>query len=576
MIFAQSELLLAENYFRKGEYEKAEQLYQLLFDKNPQNTTYLKRLISCFQETAKFTAAEELLQKQLTKRPNETYLYVELGYNYDRQQLKEQATTQYKKALESIDKYPEFGGYIARLFKENSLLDFAIEAYQKTMQLNPDLNYNFQIAQIYGEQGSFEKMFTAYINLLNTNDAYLPTVQRFTSPYITDDPEDKNNILFKKVVIKKSISNPKNVWNQLLSWVFTQQKEYDKAFIQEKALFQRNPEFINNIINLGVLAYKAEDYKIAQECFDFVKEKSPLGDYKRIAASYVLQIAIEVKQPDIDKLFSAFFDEFGQNSSTFQAQLLYANYLTFQKDQTDKAILVLNEAMKHTTSKFNHAKVKLQLGDIYVYLGKFNKALIEFSKVQTSIKDHPISQEARFKVAQTSYFKNDFDWAKAQLKVLKASTTQLIANDALELFLIISNNQPKDSTDLSLNKYAKTDLLAFQEKNEAAILGLQSLLNEYKGYPIEDEALYKQAGLFVKTNQLESAIKNYLQLIAINKEGILVDDAYYQLAELYSTKLNNTEKASEYYQKIIFEHPSSIYLVDARKKFRKLRGDAVQ
>ena len=95
--FAQNELFLAENYFREGEYAKAEQLYQELFDKNPQNTTYLKRLISCFQETTNFSAAESLLKKQLAKRPTDTYLYVELGYNFDRQLLKEEAKINYEK-----------------------------------------------------------------------------------------------------------------------------------------------------------------------------------------------------------------------------------------------------------------------------------------------------------------------------------------------------------------------------------------------------------------------------------------------------------------------------------------------
>jgi len=159
--------------------------------------------------------------------------------------------------------------------------------------------------------------------------------------------------------------------------------------------------------------------------------------------------------------------------------------------------------------------------------------------------------------------------------VLKASTTQLIANDALELFLIISDNQPKDSLDIGLQLYAKADLLAFQNKNTQAIDTLQKVIINYKGQKIEDEALFKQATLFAKTNQFEKAIKNYNQIITLDKEGIFVDDSIYQIAEIYLSKLNNTERASEYYQKIIFEHPSSIYLVDARKKYRKLRGDIV-
>ena len=208
-------------------------------------------------------------------------------------------------------------------------------------------------------------------------------------------------------------------------------------------------------------------------------------------------------------------------------------------------------------------------------MGKFNKALIYYSQVQTSFKNHNIGQEARFKVAQASYFKNDFKWAKAQLKVLKGSASQLIANDAANLFLTISDNEPKDSISSGLKEYAKADLLAFQNKNDQAIAVLSEIITTYRGQAIEDEALFKQAKLFIKKKQYDEAILNYAKIIALDKNGIYVDDVYYYMAELYNNELNNPEKAKEYYQKIIFDHPSSIYLVEARKKFRKLRGDHI-
>ena len=178
-------------------------------------------------------------------------------------------------------------------------------------------------------------------------------------------------------------------------------------------------------------------------------------------------------------------------------------------------------------------------------------------------------------MAQTSYFKGDFTWAKAQLKVLKGSTTQLIANDAVDLFLTITDNEPVDSIPSGLIQYSKAELLAFQNKTQEAIDTLKIINTNFKGQPIEDEALFKQAKLYTKLGLFKEAIVNLKKVIALNPEGILIDDAYYNLAELYNNQLNNSEKALEYYQKIIFDHSSSIYLVDARKKYRKLRGDKV-
>lgn len=570
-----NEFFIAENYFRSNQYEKAIPLYKKLHNISPHNTTYLKKLITCYQETEQFLIAENLLSKQLKKKPTLTYLHVLKGYNFERQQNDTAANKEYKIALESLNKTGGYGNIIAVLFKNYNKLDFAIDAYTRIMVNNPKANYGFQLAQIHGEKGDFPKMFESYVNLVDKDINYLNNVKRYTSKYINDDAENENNILFKKALLRKSISNPKNIWNNLLSWLFIKQKQYSKALIQRKALLARNPDKLGEINELGKIALENEDYIIAKVCFDLVIEKTNYPSDKFKAINNNLKIAIATKQDDIDNQFKEFFDKYGINKNTFHTQIEYANYLTFTKNTPEKAVLILEKAMTFANSRYTKAMVKLKLGEVLVYTGNFNKALIYFSQVQTKFKNHFLGQEARFKVAQTSYFKNDFKWAKAQLKILKGSATQLIANDAANLFLTISDNEPKDSIPSGLKEYAKADLLAFQNKNKKALTLLTTIITKYKGQPIEDEALFKQAKLFVKEKKYDNAISAYNKIIALDKKGIYVDDVYYQLAELYNTKLNNPENAKEYYQKIIFDHASSIYLVDARKKYRKLRGDTI-
>ena len=573
--YSQSDYLLGESYYREGEYEKATQIFKKLYNKSPFNTTYLSRLISCYQETEKFLEAENLLKSKIKRNAHQGYLYVYLGYNYERQQQKELAKTNYDIALNSIDKNASYGGIIGRVFKDYNLLDNAILAYKKTMAKNENANYSFQIAQIYGEKGDFKKMFESYIDLVDKNINYYNLVQRYTSRYITDDAENEANVLFRKTLLRKSASNPKDVWNVLLSWLFTQQKDYLKAFIQEKALYQRNPEELAAIFSLGKIAFDNAAYDAAQQVFDFITNNSFLNEEKIDANLYLSKIAVATNNPETEALFQTLFKEFGKNTLTIKLQVEYADFLTFQKNQPEKAKQVLEEALRFSRSKFDKARIKLKLGDILVFTGKYNKALIYFSQIQTQLKGDELAQKARFKVAQTSYFKGDFTWAKAQLKVLKGSTTQLIANDAVELFLIITDNEPVDSIPSGLIQYSKAELLAFQNKTQEAIDTLNIIHQKFKGQPIEDEALFKQAKLYIKQKEFTKAIANFQKVIALNSEGILIDDAHYELAELYNNHLNNPEKASEYYQKIIFDYPSSIYLVEARKKYRKIRGDTI-
>lgn len=575
-IYAQ-EPQLAFQYFRNGEYVKAVSIYKNLHKKFPSNTTYLSYLIDCHQQLENFEEIGTIIHLQLKQFSNQEYLYVDLGYSFQLQHKQEKATSFYKKALQIIKKSPRLSYLIGKSFKDNHLLDYALLAYKKAMELNPKINNDFQIALIYGEKGEIENMFNTYLDLIIRNKNYVSISKNYIGKFISDNSESAYNVTLKRLLIKRLQNNPQNSWNELLSWLFMQQKEYIKALTQEKALHKRNLTDLKSIIEIGKIAFTNKAFKASENCFNYVLENSKTTEDKLIAKLYLLEIDMKttISIEIIENQFQQLFMQYGKNVETIGIQVVYAEFLAFKKKELTKAISVLKEVLKLPTNQFQKGNIKIKLANILVYSNKFSSALIYYTQVQNTLKNHTIGQTARFKIAQTSYFKGDFEWAQSQLKVLKNSTSQLIANDALDLNLLITDNAVKDSLKIALKTYAKADLLSFQNKNQPAIDTLQVILNTYTGHPIEDEALFKQAQLFEKINLFEKAKTNYLQLIKINNDDILVDDAHYFLAELYLNKLNNIEKAKEYYQKIIFEYPSSIYLVDARKKYRKLRGDEI-
>ena len=567
---------LAYDYFRKGEYEKGASVYEKLYVENKFNAHYLSKLIDCYQQLEEFTKAKESIEKHLEEFPSQVNFYVEIGYNYELQHLRSEADSYYKKALSTLDVKTNYGYSIGKAFQENHLLDYALEAYKKTMIQNPKANYNIQVASIYGEKGEINNMFDTYLSMVDVDEKYTNTIMRYIGKYITDDSQNEYNTVFKRLVLKRLQSNQKNSWNELLSWLFMQQKDYDKAYIQEKALHKRSLESLEGIVRLGKIAFDNKEYETTKKCFDYVLENTVDVVEIMDAKLYKLHINIETSEDlgIVNSQFQALFNEYGKSTSTLDIQIAYADFLTFKYNQPDQAIKVLKGALKLRSNNFQKGAIKIKLGEVLVFNNRFNEALIYFSQVQASLKNHILAQKARFKVAQTSYYKGDFDWAETQLKVLKGSTSQLIANDALDLSLIINDNIVQDSLRLALKTYAQADLLAYQHKNQQAVDSLNTILTQHKGHAIEDEALFKQAKVFEEMKLYEKAESNYLKIIKINAEDILVDDAYYNLGEINSQQ-NNIEKAKEYYQKIIFDFPSSIHLVDARKKYRKLRGDDV-
>lgn len=578
MGYSQSDAL-AKNYFEQGEFEKALHLYEKLSKQNPHRLDYFMGLIKSNQQLENFSETERLLKEKLGNAQNYPQLYIELGHNYSLQNKTGLATESYNKAIQTIEINPNFGYTIGNTFEKYSLLDEAIAAYKKAMEINDKMDFSLQLAQIYGEKGDLNKMFESYLDIVEKNKGFRSTVQRYFSLYINEDSTNEANTILRKTLLKRSQENPDTLYNELLSWLFIQQKEYKKAFTQEKAIYKRINENLSSIVDLAHIAIADKDYENGREIVNFVIENSYTLQNRLQAYQILMRMEVETATPkqymQVEKNFEALLDEFGRTQESYQLQIDFNHFLAFKNNKKELAINNLKTLSKQRLTSYQEARVKMELADILVLDEKFNEALIYYSQIQKKVQSDVLAQEARFKVAQTSYFKGDFEWAQVQLDVLKKSTSQLMANDAMELSLLIRDNSLEDSTQTALKKYARADLLAFQERDEEAIEALSAILTNHKGESIEDEAWLKQGEIYEKTGQYTKAAENYLKIIEFYKDDILADDAHYRLARIYETKLDEPDKAKFQYEQIIFHHADSIYFVEARKKFRMLRGDAI-
>lgn len=577
--FSQSdEEQLAADYYKRGEFEKALISYQKLYETQPNNYYYIFHLIKTYQELEQFDAAESLIKSKMAVYRNPS-LVIELGYNYQLQGDMDKANECYEEAISKLEERADYAPLIGRQFEQHSLLDYAIKTYEKGMALDPNLNYNRELANVYGEQGNIEMLFTNYIAYIEFRPEFLNSAKREFSDFISENKDNENNLLLRRLLLKKIQIQPDTYWYEMLSWLFIQEKAYDRAFTQEKALYMRQRESLNRIIELALTALSDRENDLATEIFNYVLENTQNIATILTANQYLLDIettdASPKDLPKIEDKYNQLFSTYGLSEQTLGLQIAYGNFLAFHLNRSEEASNFLKESLKLNLSPFQQATVKMKLADILVFQEKFNEGLIYYTQIQSNVKNSVLAQEARFKVAKTSYYKGDFEWAESQLKILKSSTSQLIANDALDLKLLISDNKYEDSLHVALKLYAKADLMAFQNKPDEAISLLDKVLTEHKGESIEDQALFKQAELFVQKKQYDKAVSNYESIIAHYSDGILADDAYYHLAELYNNILSEPEKAKALYEKIIFNHQDSIYFVEARKKFRMLRGDAI-
>lgn len=567
---------LANNYFDRGEFEKALVSYEELLKMQPGNSNYFQRVVECYQELEQFAKAEKTIQERMDKYRQNTLL-VELGYNYQLQKNDAKATKYYKEAIDKIKSNASEVYGIAYLFERKVLVDYALLAYQTAIEKEPKMSFNFQMALLYGQKGNTDLMIEMFLAESFQNPQNLPAIQNQLSRFMSEDTNENFNNALRKALLVLTQKTQDIFWNDFLAWYYVQLKEYGKAFIQQKAIYKRNPESFESIVNLAELAIEDKDSTAAKDILTFVLENTTNLDLLIQANSYLVELKIENATekdfPAITKELDDLVKKFGVSPYTLSLLKLDANFSAFHLKDTEKAKQILKNAMEMPLNKYQLAELKMDLADILLFEEKFNQALIYYSQIENDLSGDVIGQEASLKTAKTSYYKSDFQWATHQLKVLKSASTQLIANDALDLFLLISDNTVEDSTQVALKQFARGDFLLYQNRKPEALLQFQLILKEHKEEEIEAVTLLRIGKIFEKQGDYLKALENYNEIITNHKDGIYVDEALYFSAEIYNLKLNDPEKAKPLYEEMIFKHEDSIYAVDSRKKYRQLRGD---
>lgn len=575
-LFAQNDAL-AKDYFDKGQFEKAVVAYEELYKQNPNNSNFFNNLLTSYQKLNQFDKAEKLILER-QKKTRLVNMLVELGYNHQLQGNKQKAEEYYKKAFEAVEENVNQASGVAYSFEQKNLLEKALEVYNYATSQNDKLNFEYQKARIYGQLGNLEMMIESYLEYAYKNQNFTPTIQSQFYRFIIEDSADSFTDMLRKSLLTKAQKTQDIYWNEFLSWFFIQQKQYDRAFAQEKAIYKRFSESFSNIINLSEIAVEEENYDLAKEIYTFILENAHDSETQLFVRTSLLEIKIKTanpkEYPKIKTELENLINEFGKSASTLDLQLLQARFIGFQLDNPKEAQQILNELLNLNINAFGKANVKMELADMLLYEEKFNQALIYYSQVETDLKNHEVAHQASLKIAKTSYYKGDFPWALKQLSVLKTSFSQLIANDALDLYLLI-NDTASDSTYTALKKFAKADFLVYKDKKEQALEQFYQILKEHKGEEIEAVTLLRIGNILEKQGKHQDALQHYNTIIQHFSDGIYLDEALYFSAEIYNKHLANPEKAKELYEKIIFNHQDSIYFTDARKEYRILRGDNV-
>lgn len=579
----QQDMNLAQQYLQNNDFEKASLLYKDLYEDNEKNTFYYRQYLRALIGLKNYTDAEKLVRKQQKINKSDPSLNIDLGLIYKENNKPEEAKEQFDSAIKNAKQEELLG--LAGNFSNNNLNDYAIAAYQKGRDLSKnDKLYAYEMALAYQRNGDTPNLIKNYLDYASTTPSQVQMVfnnlQRVANN--EKDLEELQTQLYSRIQTEQD----QIIYIEILSWALKQQKDFEGALVQMKALDRRLNENGQRVMDLAKQAFDEKQYDVAIDAYEYVIAKGAENRLHVPAKVELLHVRNEkitttnnYTPQDLDALKTDYlnmFEALGKTAGTANAMLELSHLYAYYLNDLDKALELAEQvANMGNADARTKAYAKLDMGDFYLMQDDVWEATLYYSQVDKAFKDDILGEEARFRNAKLSYFNGDFDWAQSQLDVLKASTSELISNDAIELSSFIIDNLGLDTTTTTMMMFAHAELLITQNRTKEALATFDSINTLYPKHSLSDDVVMMRAKIALKKRDYKTTV-DYLQDILDNyKDDLLVDNALFMLGDLYEHQLNDKPKAMGYYQEILLNQAGSLFMAEARKRFRKLRGDKV-
>lgn len=589
------DIRIANNYFISGDYEKA----VMYFDKISQDETAINEIYNyyrlCLLELDRFKDAERLCKTVVKTNPENLSYNVDLGIVYEKWEKIQKRDQQFSKSVDLIQPKTNYSqiSSLAFAFEKIGQLNYSIQVYtagNKYNQTNP-YAYHQKLAYIYNKQGETQKMIDIFLELIKQSEGFLSIVQSGFSNGIDFSSDFKAKELLRKSLLKQAQLNPRKIiYTELLAWFYTLESNYESALIQVRSLDKKLDKNGARIMELGLTASNNDEYDIAIKCYDEVissstnKELIYKAENKRLL-TFKLKITngVEIDETELLDLRSNYIkllDQYNKSGNLYSINKRKFEVLKQLADLEAHHLKEYSLANKHIKEAINlsgiddskKGELKLELADILVLQNNIWEASLLYLKIEKQFSDDPIGHEAKFRNAKVYYFTGEFDWCQAQLDVLKASTSKLIANDALELSLLITDNYNMDTTASTMQIFAKADMFKSQYQYGQALVYYDSIINNYKNHSLNDDVLFRKAEINLLKHEYSNAIQNLEHLLDKYPSSLLIDNSLFLLGDIYQSKIKDVEKAKKYYKTLLFDHSGSLFVVEARKRFRKLSG----
>lgn len=583
-------LRLARSYEQMDQYARAMEIYERLWNSDPQNMVYYYGLKQNLILLQRFDAALAVVQKMQSLRPS-VNLDADAGDIYYKMNQPDRAAEIWQQALKSQPQNPAAYQSVAAAMIANRLYDEAIQVYEKgRSMLKNNALFMLEMINLYRARMDYRRAVSLYLDYLELHPDQYPFVEASITDF-ANDPEVVPEI--EKTLIDRIAVNIKNLaLRHLLAAWYIRTANYQAA-LQEFSLIDdyfiaQSPKdekkignelygFARDALADGAYPYAIQAFTLLlarypnspyelNARFGLASASEQTGDYatavetyREIAANYRQKNPLLVKQSlfrlgeiELERLqnpagAAGYFSEVVKippvQGITFEAMFRMADCY-IRQDQLRQAQNWLQQLCdRYSTAKYVQIRAQFKLGQLEFWQGNFEGALKRFATIQ----DEPMG----IGNDQAGYY----------------------LNDALDYMLFINENKSHGD---GLKKYAWASLLVEQKQFARALDHFYELVRSDSLGPLLDDAWLRIGELEYQLGRYPQALSALQTLIQKQPQSVHCDLAQKMIGEIYEVGLKDFSKAQQAYEVVLTSYPNSVLLEEVRKRIRGLeKGNRV-
>jgi len=583
---------LAESFLRAAQYERAIGMLEDLFEESPGTHVFYERLREAYESVKRYDAAIALVDRKMASETAPTSYLTEKARLLFLKGDEAGARAQWERALETNPTSPSVYMLVYRSLLQLRLFDYAIEVLEEGRSaIDNDTLFQTDLAQLYNLTSQHGKAVEIYLALLALNQNQLNFVKSQMAAFMTSPEAVQESI---EVAREGVAAEPLNrSYRELLGWLLVEGDEYREALEVHRGIDRLDREEGRVLFGFALIAADGGAYDVALEAFDEVLRRYPEG----ASAPEAMRGLAMMQEKWAETLGETVFDIAGNRQErnhwdealeTYQRFLIeYPQHPQFPDvlrrigslqqnvffDLT-AAETVLKEVVARYPQTDAANQAAYDLGRLAVTQGRLEDARIQFSRLLTRLRTGDLADLSRYELAQLHFYQGDFDAADSFTRAMQENTSTDVANDAIEMKVMLIESKGPDSLNTPLRRFARIQLLTRQREYDVALHQLDDLMEEFGQHALADDMLMQKAGLLARTGQIEEAVSAYLQLPLLHPDSFYGARSLVEAAGLQA-RFGSSDEAIRTYQRVLTEYPGSLLIPRVRESIRQIRGDEV-